>query len=66
MLVAALALGLWAMPVPVLAYVDPGVGSMVTQLILGGIAGVTVLIRLFWNRIKSFFTTKIGRRRTKK
>ena len=34
-----------------LAYMDPGTGSMLLQLILGGMAGLFVVVRLFWNRI---------------
>lgn len=34
------------------AYVDPGAGSLVLQLILGGIAGALVTLRLFWNRLR--------------
>jgi hypothetical protein len=35
----------------VLAYLDAGTGSMVLQLIAGGLAGVAVTIKLFWRRI---------------
>ncbi len=34
-----------------LAYMDPGTGSMLLQLILGGAAGLFVVIKLFWHRI---------------
>ena len=34
-----------------LAYIDPGTGSMLLQLILGGVAGFFVIMRLFWHRI---------------
>jgi hypothetical protein len=37
---------------PAYAYVDPGSGSMLTQLLLGGGAGVVVLLRLYWNRLR--------------
>ena len=37
------------------AYLDPTTGSMVLQLLLGGIAGAAVLIRLFWRRILNLF-----------
>ncbi len=30
------------------AYIDPGSGSMLLQVLLGGVAGVAVLARLFW------------------
>jgi len=34
-----------------LAYLDPSAGSMMLQLILGGLAGVAIALRLFWARI---------------
>jgi hypothetical protein len=37
---------------PAYAYVDPGAGSMLVQLITGGVAGALVLLRLFWNRLR--------------
>jgi hypothetical protein len=36
---------------PAFAYLDPGSGSMIVQLLLGGVAGVAVLIRLYWHRL---------------
>ena len=38
-----------------LAYLDPGSGSLFLQLLLGGIAGVAVLGKLAWQRIRSAF-----------
>ncbi len=37
------------------AYLDPGTGSMVLQLLLGGIAGALVVGKLYWHRFKSMF-----------
>ena len=37
---------------PALAYVDPSASSLLLQVILGGIAGLGVLLRLFWGRIR--------------
>ena len=45
---------------PAFAYVDPGSGGMMMQLLLGGVAGVTVLVRLYWQR----FTTFLGARKS--
>jgi len=38
-----------------LAYIDPGTGSMFLQLLLGGIAGVIVVLKLYWRQFISFF-----------
>ena len=36
------------------AYTDPGAGSMLLQLLLGGAAGVFVAVRMFKERILRF------------
>jgi len=38
---------------PAYAYLDPGSGGMIVQLLLGGLAGAGVLVRLFWNRLRN-------------
>ncbi len=48
-------------PTPAHAYLDPGTGSMMLQVLLGGIAGGLVIGRLYWQKIKSFISgTKEG------
>ena len=37
------------------AYLDPGSGSMLLQLLLGGVTGVVVIFKLYWQRVKGFF-----------
>jgi hypothetical protein len=43
---------------PAYAYVDPGTGSMLIQLVTGGVAGSLVLARLYWRRLKDKLTGK--------
>jgi hypothetical protein len=38
---------------PALAYMDPGSGSMLLQLLLGGVAGVALIAKLYWRRLFS-------------
>jgi hypothetical protein len=38
-----------------IAYLDPGSGSMFLQLLLGGFAAVGVIVRLYWHRLASWF-----------
>jgi hypothetical protein len=38
----------------VLAYLDPGSGSMLLQALLGGIAGLAVAFKMFGRRILDF------------
>lgn len=37
---------------PAWAYLDPGTGSMILQVILGGIAAIGVALKLFWHKIR--------------
>jgi hypothetical protein len=37
-----------------LAYIDPGSGSMILQMILGGLAAAAVFLKLFWHRVLVF------------
>lgn len=34
-----------------LAYLDPGTGSMLVQLLVGGFAAAAVALKLYWYRI---------------
>jgi len=43
-------------PASAYAYLDPGTGSYIFQLILAGIVGFLFVLRLYWKRIKGFFT----------
>lgn len=36
------------------AYLDPGSGSMLLQLILGGVAGLVVVFKLYWGQLLTF------------
>ena len=47
---------------PAFAYLDPGSGSMLLQLILGGLAGIAVAGKLFWQQIVGFFSFGRGNR----
>jgi hypothetical protein len=38
------------------AYIDPGSGSFIFQMIVGAALGVSFGVKLFWRRIRSFFT----------
>ncbi|HEY8370223.1 MAG TPA: hypothetical protein VIM86_13010 [Thermodesulfobacteriota bacterium] len=47
---------------PAHAYLDPGSGSMLLQLVLGGVAGFVVLVKLYWQKLKAL----VGLGRTEK
>ena len=47
--------GWLVLEVPVDAYLDPGSGSMLLQILLGGFAAFGVIAKLYWHRVASFF-----------
>ena len=57
-LVWCVALTALASPTPALAYLDPTTGSMLLQLILGGVAGIAVAFKLFWHRVRSSLSSR--------
>ena len=48
-------LAMLASPLAAHAYIDPGAGSMLLQLLLGGVAGAFVFFRLFKQKIRKLF-----------
>lgn len=49
-----LALLFFASVSPAHAYLDPGSGSYILQLLLGGFAGLAVVGKLYWNHFLTF------------
>ena len=41
---------------PAGAYLDPGTGSMLLQALLGGVAALGVVARLYWHRLTAVFS----------
>ncbi len=62
---AILLLTLWflAFPRPVHAYIDPGTGSYFIQLLVGGLLALLYTVKLYWSRIRSFISSKLGQQR---
>ena len=58
-LAAMTILGWLLLEVRLYAYLDPGSGSMLLQILLGGFAAVGVVVRLYWNRL----TGRLGLKR---
>ncbi len=38
-----------------LAYIDPSAGGLLVQILLGGIAGIGVLGKLYWGKLTKLF-----------
>jgi hypothetical protein len=47
---------------PAFAYLDPGTGSMILQVIIGAIAAALVSIKLAWRRIVDVVGSVFGRK----
>jgi hypothetical protein len=45
------------------AYLDPGSGSMLLQLLLGGVAGLAVVFKLYWAQLKDGIHKVFGSKR---
>lgn len=58
-LVLVLAFSFMVIPVAN-AYIDPGSGSFIIQMLVGAALGASLAIKVFWRRLVSFFT---GRKR---
>ncbi len=52
---ALLALFWLLFPPPTYAYIDPGTGSYILQVVIAALLGALVSLRIYWARIKAFF-----------
>jgi hypothetical protein len=41
--------------VRIFAYLDPGTGATLTQLLLAGTVGIGVIVKMKWHSVRSFF-----------
>jgi len=57
-LIFVLCLVFFLFPPRVYAYLDPGTGGYLIQVIVASIAGLGYLVKLNWKKIKSFFSPK--------
>ena len=44
------------------AYIDPGSGSYILQIVVAGLLAVSFTIKTFWSNLKGFFMSFGGRR----
>ena len=51
-------LGCTVLAAPSYAYLDPGTGSIILQSVLASIAVAMGVLRLYWYRLKAFFSGK--------
>lgn len=53
MLIAALLFSI--VPNTAHAYLDPGTGSMIVQVVIGGFLASLYTVKVYWQRIRAFF-----------
>lgn len=49
--IAALVVAILLYSPPAYAYLDPGTGSMILQGIIGGLAALAVILKVYWHRV---------------
>ena len=49
-------------PYGVILYLDPSSGGILLQVLFGGVAGIAVIVKLFWYRLASIFRWRPGAR----
>jgi hypothetical protein len=42
------------LPLPVHAYIDPGTGSYVFQIVIAAFVAVSFMVKVYWHKIKAF------------
>ena len=59
--VAFVVVALLVLERPAAAYLDPGTGSMLLQALLGGVAAVGVIAKLYWRRVTAAINGRLQR-----
>jgi hypothetical protein len=47
------------------AYLDPGTGSLIFQVLIASLLGLIIYLRAWWSRVISFIHGLISKKRTK-
>lgn len=58
LIILLLAIYAFVAPDQAFAYLEPGTGSMLLQLLFGGVAGILVIMKLYWSRFVNFFRNR--------
>ncbi len=51
---------LLSIPLSIIAYIDPGTGSIILQALVATVVGAAIAVKLFWHRILKFFGLRKG------
>jgi len=47
------------------AYLDPGTGSYIFQVLVAAVVGSLFAIKMYWQRIKNFFSSRFSKKQEK-
>ncbi len=56
-----IALFIFINPGQAYAYLDPGTGSMLIQMLIGGVVAAMFTIKMYWYQLKLFIKRKLGK-----
>ncbi len=48
------------------AYIDPGTGSYILQIVIAGVVGAAFMLKLFWKRIQLFISNSVLKRKSRR
>ena len=48
------------------AYVDPGTGSYILQIVIAGLVGAAFTLRIFWKRLKIFMSCVFSKKKDRR
>lgn len=43
------------------AYIDPGTGSYIIQMMIGGLLGAAFALKIYWKKVKAYFSNLISK-----
>jgi len=49
-------------PQAAFAYLDPGTGSYILQILIAGILGASFAVKIFWGKIKTFLANLFSKK----
>lgn len=50
-------------PLYIYAYIDPGTGSYIIQLAIAAFVGISFAVKIFWKKIKNFFSSIFSKKK---
>jgi len=60
-----LVLFLFVFPNIAFAYLDPGTGSYIFQVLIAAVVGAFFAIKMYWQRVKNFFSSRFSKKQEK-